>query len=272
MTRTSEPTPNHVTSRDGTTITYWTSGRGRPLVLIHGTTADHTRWAPVLPYLQPHVTVHAVDRRGRGGSGDTEPYDIEREYEDVAAVIDDVAASSGTSVDVLGHSFGGFCACGAAQLTTNVGTLALYEGWPLPDPGTVAPSSALMERMNALIADGDREKALELFFRDGVRMPDDEFAVYRTLPAWKARVAAAHTITREALYIPVHDPQQSAKITVPVLMLIGQDSPFADGHLDIAAALPDARVVVLPGQQHVAMDFIPQAFAERVLAFLRDGS
>jgi pimeloyl-ACP methyl ester carboxylesterase len=272
MTRTTEPTANHATSRDGTEIAYRTSGHGRPLVLVHGTTSDHTRWATVLPYLEPHVTVHAVDRRGRGGSGDAEPYDVVREYEDVAAVIDAVAASSGSSVDVLGHSFGGLCAYGAAQLTSNIGRLALYEGWPLPDPGAIAPPPGLYERMNALIADGDREKALELFIREVVRMPDDEFAVLRSLPAWKARIAAAHTITREELYTPAHDPQQAAKIAVPVLMLIGQDSPFAAGHVDVAAALSDARVVVLPGQQHVAMDFIPQAFSERVLTFLHDGT
>jgi pimeloyl-ACP methyl ester carboxylesterase len=74
-----------VTSKDGTEIAYWTSGKGPPLVLVHGTPADHTRWRPLLPYLESHNTVHAMDRRGRGSSGDAEQYTLEREYEDVQA-------------------------------------------------------------------------------------------------------------------------------------------------------------------------------------------
>ncbi len=89
-----EPTVSRVRSRDGTEIAYWTTGAGPPLVLVHGTPADHTRWRPLLPYLEPHATVHAMDRRGVGASGDALDYDVAREYEDVAAVIDAVAESS----------------------------------------------------------------------------------------------------------------------------------------------------------------------------------
>src|SRR5687768_5829287 len=95
-----------VVSRDGTQIVYWASGDGPPLVLVHGAPADHTRWRPLLPYLEHHVTVHAMDRRGRGGSGDAAAYGLEREYEDVAAVIDAVVAAFGQPVDVYGHSHG----------------------------------------------------------------------------------------------------------------------------------------------------------------------
>jgi pimeloyl-ACP methyl ester carboxylesterase len=89
-----------VVSRDGTEIAYWTSGYGPPLVLVHGAPADHTRWRPLLPYLEPHVTVYALDRRGRGAGGDAPRYRLEREYEDVAAVVDAVAAASGARVDI----------------------------------------------------------------------------------------------------------------------------------------------------------------------------
>ena len=68
MTRTEEPTITRVVSRDGTEIAYWTSGDGPPLVLVHGTTADHTRWAPVLKYLEPHVTVHTMDPGAHSGA------------------------------------------------------------------------------------------------------------------------------------------------------------------------------------------------------------
>src|SRR4029450_11134152 len=85
---TDEATMTRVTSRDGTQIAYWASGEGPPLMVVHGTTADHTRWRPWLPYLEPHATVHALDRRGRGASGDAPDYDVAREFEDVAAVVD----------------------------------------------------------------------------------------------------------------------------------------------------------------------------------------
>lgn len=94
---------SRVRSRDGTEIAVWQTGSGPPLVLVHGTPADHSRWRPLLPYLQPHFTVHAVDRRGRGASTDSPDYALEREFEDVAAVVDAAAASSGSSVSVYGQ-------------------------------------------------------------------------------------------------------------------------------------------------------------------------
>ncbi|HEU4397426.1 MAG TPA: alpha/beta fold hydrolase, partial [Actinomycetota bacterium] len=96
MTGTTEATVTRVVSRDGTEIGYWTSGEGPPLLLVHGTTADHTRWRPLLPYLEPHATVYALDRRGRGTSGDAPDYGVAREFEDVAAVVDAVAEASGS--------------------------------------------------------------------------------------------------------------------------------------------------------------------------------
>jgi len=263
-----------VMSRDGTAIAYWTSGEGPPLVLVHGTTADHTRWRPLLPYLERHATVHALDRRGRGASSDAPDYGVAREFEDVAAVVDAVAEAAGSTVDVLGHSFGGLCAFGGAALTSNIRRLVLYEGWPSPHPEQLALPPGVEERLDALLAEGDREAVLETFFREVVRMPEEEFAVYRSLPAWQARIAAAHTITREsrAEEAARFDPEQAAKITAPTLLLAGGDSPdFLKAGVDtVAAALPDARTVVIEGQQHIAIDLVPAVFADHVLAFLRD--
>ena len=128
MARTGAPTMTRVVSGDGTEIADWTSGEGPPLVLVHGAAADHTRWRPLLSYLESYATVHAIDRRGRGASGDGSDYDVAREFEDVAAVVDAVAQASGSAVDLYGHSFGGFCAFGGALLTANLGRLVLYEG------------------------------------------------------------------------------------------------------------------------------------------------
>src|SRR5262245_53260837 len=134
MTRAADTALTHVTSRDATKIAVFVSGHGRPLVLVPGTTSDHTTWRFVVPLLEPHVAVYAVDRRGGGDSGDAKEYSLEMEWIDVAAVVDAAAAQAGGPVDLLGHSYGGNVAYGAAGVTTNVRKLVLYEGWPTPNP------------------------------------------------------------------------------------------------------------------------------------------
>ena len=274
MKSTNEPVVAHVVSRDGTEIGYWTSGEGPPLVLVHGTASLHTTWDALLPFLERHVTVHAVDRRGRGVSGDGPDYDVAREFEDVAAVVDAVTKASGAKAAVLGHSFGGLCAFGAATLTSNMSKLVLYEGWPSVSPD-VGASSGIGERLDALLAEGSRDAFLETFYREVAMIPEEELAALRALPRWwQARVDAAHTILREFRVDAALDPEQVAAVAVPTLMLVGGDSLNhlkADYEL-VAAALPDARVTVLEGQRHIAHVLVPELFAEHVVSFLRDQS
>jgi pimeloyl-ACP methyl ester carboxylesterase len=272
MTRIHESTSTRVLSRDGTEIAYWSSGEGPPLVVVHGGPADHTRWRPLLPYLEPHATVHAMDRRGRGGSGDGPAYTMMREFEDVAAVVDAVAAASGSSVDVYGHSFGASCALGGATLTANVRRLAIYE--PPVGPTANAYPPGMLERLDALLADGRGEEVVEAIFREALGMSDDEFSAFRAQPSWPARVAAAHTIPRESR-VEVEgafDPAMAADVTVPTLLLTGEDSPefLRTDIATLVAALPNARVLVLQGQEHVADVLVPDHFSEHLLAFLRD--
>ncbi|HET8788657.1 MAG TPA: alpha/beta hydrolase [Actinomycetes bacterium] len=273
MARTTEATLTRTVSRDGTEIGWWTSGEGPPLVLVHGAVADHTRWRPLLPYLEPHATVHAMDRRGRGASGDAPGYDLAREFEDVAAVVDAVAAVSESAVDLYGHSFGGLCAFGGATLTANVRRLVLYEGWPPADPAARELPPDVGQRLDALLAEGDHDAVVETMFREVVRMPEADLAALRAQPAWTARVAAAPALVRElrAISRVAFDPALAARITVPALLLTGSDSrdPFAADTRTVAAALPDARVVVLEGQQHVADILDPEAFAGHLVGFLR---
>lgn len=261
-------------SRDGTEIAWWTSGEGPPLVLVHGAVADHRRWRPLLPYLERFATVHALDRRGRRASGDAPGYDLKREFEDVAAVVDAVAEASGSAVDLYGHSFGGLCAFGAATLTANLRRLVLYEGWPPVDPVTRELPAGVGERLDALLAEGDHDAVVETMFGEVVRMPEAELAALRAQPSWPARVAAAPTITRELRAIPeaAFDTGQAARISVPTLLLTGSVSrdPFAADVGTVAAALPDARIVVLEGQQHVADILAPEVVAGHLAAFLRD--
>src|SRR5262249_21619018 len=148
------------------------------------------------PHLEAHFTVFAVDRRGRGRSGDARDYRIEREFEDVIAVVDAI----GGPVTLLGHSYGGICALEAALRTSAVRRLILYEP-PIP-VGVEIYAPGLIERMGRLLASGDGEAVLTTFMTDVVRMPAEEVEYIRSRPDWDDRVAGAHTVVRE---IHAHD-------------------------------------------------------------------
>lgn len=274
MKKTQRTDVQQVRSDDGTPIAYWTSGIGPPLVLVHGVAADHTRWAPLVPHLERWFTVHAMDRRGRGASGDGTNYSLAKESEDVAAVVDAVADASGTRVYVYGHSHGAFCAYGAATKTTNMRRLVLYEGWPLTEPSVYALPPHLEQRMTALLSAGDREGVVETMFRELVQMSDDDIAAFKAAPSWPNRVQAAHTILREIQGEANArlDPEQATKIDIPVILVTGEQShdPAKAGIHSVADALPDARVEVLEDQEHVADVLAPQYFARRLHSWLRD--
>ncbi len=127
-----------VPSADGTPIAAWKSGSGPTLVVVGGASADHTAWDSVVPLLSDAFTVYAMDRRGRGASGDGPSYAIEREFEDVAALVD---AFPGP-VHLYGHSFGGICAVEGAFRARNVASLILYEGSPKPQASAPSPTSS----------------------------------------------------------------------------------------------------------------------------------
>jgi pimeloyl-ACP methyl ester carboxylesterase len=253
-------------SKDGTRIAFERTGQGPPLVLVHGTTADHTRWAPVLGELEARFTVHAMDRRGRGGSGDSPDYTLEKEFDDVAAMVDSI----GEPAHLLGHSYGAKCSLEACLRTNHVRKLVLYEP-PIP-AGIPIYSAGLVERMQSSLDAGDRDWVVTSFFREVVRMPEAELALLRSLPNWPARVAAAHTIPREMRVDETYqfDAARFASFRVPTLTLLGGDSPgfLKRGTELVANALSTNRTVILPGQQHAAMNTAPEMFAREVIAFL----
>jgi pimeloyl-ACP methyl ester carboxylesterase len=136
-----EPRRFDVRSTDGTSLAIWVDGGGPPLVLVHGSLIDHTTFDPLVDELRNGVTTFAMDRRGFGASGDAVGYAIEREFEDVAAVVEAVAARTGGPVGLWGHSYGAGCAMGGAALTNNVHHLVLYEpglGIPYPAGSTAS--------------------------------------------------------------------------------------------------------------------------------------
>jgi pimeloyl-ACP methyl ester carboxylesterase len=256
-----------VTSKDGTPIAYWHSGQGPPLVLVHGTAADHGRWTPVLPAFEQHFIIYAVDRRGRGGSGDFEDYSIGREFEDVAAVVDSI----GELVNLLGHSYGAVCALEAALLTRNVRKLVLYEP-PMDVTDEQINPPGVVDRLEALLEAGDRDGVVATMLREVARVPPEAVEYMRSLPAWQARVAAAHTIPRELRAQEAYrfEPERFGDLRVPTLLLIGGDSPasFEEAEKAVAEALLDSHIFVMPGQGHVAMDTATDLFTTEVLRFL----
>jgi pimeloyl-ACP methyl ester carboxylesterase len=257
-----------ILSNDGTPIACQRSGTGAPLVLVHGTSGGHWRWASILPALERHFTVYAMDRRGYGESGDNTSYAIEREFEDIAAVVD----SLGSGVNLLGHSYGGLCVLEAALLTPHLRRLVVYEPPPLPAPGVPLYPEGIIDRLQALVDAGERENAVLTMFRELAGMPPHELELLKASPAFSARVAAAHAVPRESRAEEAYRfaPERFKYLTVPTLLLLGGDSlellkkTVETWH----AALPNSRIAVLPGQQHIAMDTAPDLFAREVLAFL----
>ena len=264
MSAATRQEPELVTSRDGTPIAVWRSGEGRPLVLVQGEYADHTRWASVLPALEARFTVLAVDRRGRGRSGDAPTYSIEREYEDVAAVVD----WAGDGVFLLGHSYGAVCSLEAALLTDRIEKLVLYE----PPLGFVGSPPEVVDELDALHDAGEPEELVAFFMREIVGIPREEIEFLRSLPTWQARVAAAGTIPREERSNRAYEFEgdRFRDMGVPTLFLLGGDSPelFRNAAAEVDATLPDCRLVTMPGQRHAAMDTAPELFAAEVLGFL----
>jgi pimeloyl-ACP methyl ester carboxylesterase len=260
-----EPVLEKTVAPDGTPIAYWRSGSGPALVLVHGASADHTRWESVLPLLEPHVTVYAMDRRGRGASGDQPTYTLAAEAADVAAVVAAVAAASGRPVDLFGHSYGATCALEAALRTDQVRRLVIYE------PGLAISTAEFVDGLADLLARGRREDVLVTLLQ-AAGMAPDQIAGARSLPSWLSRVAAAHTIVRECRAERAYrfDPQRFAAVRVPTLLLVGSESAseIVDESNRLAAAIPAARVGTLAGQTHVAMLSAPDLFVHEILAFL----
>jgi pimeloyl-ACP methyl ester carboxylesterase len=262
-----------IASKDGTRIACWKAGSGPPLLLVHGGMADHTRFAAVSAPFERRFTVYTIDRRGRGESDDAADYAIEREYEDVVAVVEHI----GQPTAVLGHSYGATCALEAALLTDLIERLALYE------PGILEGASGFYrsERMMRALADierhldaDEREAALMTTLREVLDLSDEQAEMMKRAPEWPGRVAAAHTLSHEiwAEAAWIFDPARYRSLAVPTLLLTGSESveTARKGTEVLHAALPDSRIVVLHGQGHVAMTTAPELFVREVVAFLTE--
>jgi pimeloyl-ACP methyl ester carboxylesterase len=254
-----------VRSRDGVRLACEASGSGPPLVMVHG--AGSARWSfdLVRPLLEHRFTVVGVDRRGRGDSSDAglDAYTLEREIEDVDAVLSDVGAGA----VLFGHSYGGLIAAAAAVRADGLAGLVLYE----PPMGGVLAHPEWVDRLEGLIGAGPRDQAVTEFMRDVGGYSDPEIDAMRGTPAWEARQAAVPTVIRELR--AEHGYRLSAdalgELAVRTLMLVGTESPdWARRSTEAyAAAIPGATVVSLEGEGHGASASAPELVAAEILSF-----
>jgi pimeloyl-ACP methyl ester carboxylesterase len=236
--------------------------------MIHGTTVDRTRWGGVVGKLAEYFTLCLVDRRGRGDSGDGPSYRIEREFEDVVAVVE----SQAEPAFVFGHSYGAICSLEAARMTPRIAKLLLYEP-PLPLPGqSRIVISALVERLERFLAAGDRDAIVTTFMREVIRLSDDEIDSMRKTSTWAVRLRAAHTIPREMATANHYQfaPEAFADLRVPTLFVLGSRSPvFLQAATRMASeAIAGSKVEELRGHGHAGMSTGPTVFLEKVLPFL----
>ena len=256
-----------VASADGTVIAVERSGGGPPLVLDHGTTADHGDWRSVRPMLAEAFTVYAIDRRGRGQSGDADEYALEREFEDVAAVVESIDRP----VILLGHSFGGLCSLEAALRTDNIATLVLYEPLVPVGVGELVPPETLGQ-LETLLSGDDREAALVTFLREMVGISDEEISTIEGGPEWAAGLAAVHTVPRESRGLDgyLFEPARFENLATTTILFVGSESPeylrqFTES---VAKVLPESRLVTLQGQGHTAMNTAPEEFTRTIVELL----
>jgi pimeloyl-ACP methyl ester carboxylesterase len=249
----------------GASIAIERIGQGKPLLVIHGAAASRKRWSLTTAELGKGRQLVLMDRRGRGDSTDGATYSIEQEYGDIAAV----AKHIGERLDILAHSYGALCTLGAAPHLEHTDSIILYEP-PLHD---LPSDSNLPDRIETCVAGGDLEGGLRLFFRQ-VGVSDADFDRLRERPNFSERLAIVPTIPREVRTVSrlTFAPDYLGKITARTLLMLGSDSPpqFGRAIEVLAKGLANAKVEILPGQKHQAMDTAPALFVESVRAFLGD--
>jgi pimeloyl-ACP methyl ester carboxylesterase len=240
---------NIVVSTDGTKIAFDRLGEGPPLALVGGASVDRSSAAPLAELLAADLTVFNVDRRGRGDSGDTPPYAVEREIEDIRAVLEE----AGGSANLYGSSGGAALALEATAAGLPVRKLALWEPPYILDE-TKRPPSDHVERLEKMIAEDRRGDAAAYFMREVVRAPAEFVAEARTQPWWAAQEALAHTLVYDARVLGDYSlpTDRAESIDAPTLVLAGGiDFPWMrDTAHALANALPQGQTQMLEGQGH----------------------
>jgi pimeloyl-ACP methyl ester carboxylesterase len=258
-----------VRSADGTAIAYDQAGHGPALIIVDGamSTRSGGRKPQLVDLLAARFTVLTYDRRGRGDSGDTQPYAVEREIEDIEALLD----HTGPSAYLYGHSSGGCLALDTAlRLGPKVSKLAIYEAPYNDDPAHRQVWTEYLEQLAVALAGNRRGDAVALFMRL-VGMPAEQIDAMRQAPFWPAMEAVAPTLAYD--HAGVMGPDQSvpveraAQVDVPALVVYGTTSPpfMAATAATLSKALPQAELLALDGQDH---NVDPAVLAPVLTAFL----
>lgn len=259
----------HIISKDGTPIFCESGGEGPPLILVHGTGIDRTYWEPVRTKLERCFTVTVMDRRGRGESGETLPYSIQREFEDVAAVVDHL----GGPVNVLGHSYGALCSLEASLLTDRIRRMVLYEPPIYAHIDIPYPPDA-PDKYYSYLEEGRNEEAVMMVY-ELADAPPEVVELLRSQPNWRSRLLSAPTMPREFFSARGYklDPRRFESMMVPTLLMLGEDStPFYKAATEaVHACLPNNLISLLPGQRHEAVITAPELVVQLVLDFLAQG-
>ena len=239
-----------VTSRDGTTIAYERTGSGPAVVLVCGGSTDRGANAGLAAILSATNTVFNFDRRGRGDSGDTLPYAVEREIEDIAAVIE----ATGGPAGLYGTSSGGALALhAAAALGSTVRKLAIWEAPYFVDPAMRPPLDTVEQYRKRLDA-GHPDEAVEYFMAEVVRLPTEFVEFAKTQPFFAGQVKIAHTLVYDGLCMGDYliPTDVAARVTSPTLVIAGGADfpPMVDAARALAAAIPDGGFEHLEGQGH----------------------
>jgi pimeloyl-ACP methyl ester carboxylesterase len=257
---------NTVISKDGTPIAFDRSGEGAPIILVVGAFNDRSTGAPLAATLSAHFTVFNYDRRGRGASGDSTLYDIKREIEDLAALLDE----AGGSASVFGYSSGAILALMAAARGLVLSRLALYEPPFLLEDGFPKLAQEISVQLTELLSSGRRGDAVELYQTELVGIPAEIVAQLRQAPFRQALEHIAHTLVYDATLtgdMPVL-AEQLPSITVPTLVISGGNSQarVRSAAQTLAGALPNAQHRSLSGQTH---DIVPEVLAPVLEAFFK---
>jgi pimeloyl-ACP methyl ester carboxylesterase len=257
-----------VRSKDGTAIAFDQSGDGPSIILVGGAMSTRSAAVSLAALLAPRFTVFAYDRRGRGDSGDTAPYAVEREVDDLDALI----TAAGGSAFVVGHSSGAALALEAAARGLAITKLALYEPPFIVDDSRPPLPGDYVTQLTELIAAGRRGDAVAFFMTTGVGLPVEAVAQMRHDPMWPALEDVAHTLpydgtimgdTMRGNPLPL---KRWASVTVPTLVMDGGESPAwqRTAVQALVDVLPHAQRRTLEGQTH---GVAPDALAPVLEAF-----
>jgi pimeloyl-ACP methyl ester carboxylesterase len=261
------------TSKDGTVIAYEQTGQGPAVILVAAALADRGGARRLAGHLAEHFRVINYDRRGRGKSTDTQPYAVQREIEDIAALVD----ASGGPAFLFGSSSGSVLALdAAAALGSRIKRVFIYEPPFIVDNSRPPMPDDLIQEVTALTSTGRRSDAVKLFFAKGMGIPDPAVNLMRLfMPGWSKMAGMAHTVRYDLTILegtqagkPLPAERWSA-VTAPTLVTVGSRSEpfFHHGAQALAGMLPKARYGSLEGRDHSAVLFASTALAARAQQF-----